>query len=122
MRTRAEVLKLRASLDDELRQINEKEAGKGYEDAIQIAQDFSQFFTSEQKKELAEKFGFVSPAPKKAKKKAKKAQTGPKKYILPTGESWGGQGRTPKAFADWKEKNKGKDFPQNPSWTAPKAK
>lgn len=119
--TREELLKQKAALDAQIKALDARDAGKAFENAIEIARNYAEFFTSEQKKELAQALGLKPSKASKATKKTRPASTKPKKFRLPTGEEWGGQGgdrMAPTAFKEWRKSNPKAEWPKNPDYTA----
>lgn len=96
-------------------------ASKKFDEVKALVEQYGKHFDSKHKKALVELLGLNSPKTKNASTSKRTASDKPKKYRLPTGEEWGGQGgdkMAPTAFKQWRAKNPKTPWPSNPAYTA----
>ncbi|MBH1408367.1 H-NS histone family protein [Stenotrophomonas maltophilia] len=98
---------------EELRKIEEQEnkerqaeAESAYGNIVNLLEEFSKFFDSRQRTEIARFVGARKSVSKKSTDKVPVAA----KYKLPNGETWSGRGRTPTAFVEWEKSDAAKKW------------
>ncbi|CTP89683.1 virulence regulator [Xanthomonas translucens pv. poae] len=118
----------KAKLEEELRKLEEQEAQlrqdqatEAFTEVVKLLGEFSDYFNSKQRSEIA---GFViNGAAKPNKALSTRKEVAPKYWLPHTQETWSGRGRTPLAFKawegspaynEWRAKHPDEKFPKYP--------
>jgi DNA-binding protein H-NS len=105
----ATISSAKSKIQEELRKLEEQEAALRQEQAAsavaeitRLLSQYSEYFTSTQKAELAVAIGASSPGRgRKAAPTQAKKEVAPKYWLPYTHETWSGRGRPPRAFKAW---------------------